>query len=72
MPFDFHAYEKIRRAAMRLKEDRWSTISEIKSFYTAPDDGKPGANRSTVPAKSRWLCTTDGAGTINISGLKLL
>lgn len=60
MPFDFHAYEKIRRAAMRLKEDRWSTISEIKSFYTAPDDGKPGAkpvdctDKEQMALHDRW------------------
>lgn len=43
MPFDFHVYEKLRRAAGRLKEDRWSTVTEIKSFKMAEDDGEVGA-----------------------------
>ena len=43
MPFRFYNYERLSRAAARLREERWEPLVPIQSFAVAEDGGALGA-----------------------------
>ena len=43
MPFRFYNYERLSRAAARLREERWEPLVPIRSFAAAEDGGALGA-----------------------------
>ena len=43
MPFRFYNYERLSRAAARLREERWEPLVPIRSFDAAEDGGALGA-----------------------------
>ena len=51
MPFRFYDYERLNRAAGRLREERWKKQLPIESFAAAEDSGKNGEQPPAVPGK---------------------
>ena len=43
MPFYSYDYERLSRAASRLREERWKKHAPIPAFLTAEDSGELGA-----------------------------
>ena len=48
MPFRFYDYERLNRAAGRLREERWKKQLPIESFAAAEDSGKNGEQPPAV------------------------
>ena len=61
MPFRFYNYERLSRAAARLREERWEPLVPIQSFDAAEDGGALGTQppahytgQMQVPTQPAW------------------
>ena len=51
MPFYTYDYERLSRAAARLREERWRCHAPIEAFAVTEDDGTVGARPPREPGR---------------------